>query len=140
MNEKSTQTPAENLGEASALLQPEKEPLSEAERKIRQTKIRTLNDAFRTTFVGGRVVITEGFRNLEPELRSFLAGDVQKFSDFSDANDPYGEHDFGILKNRGETIYWKIDYYDKELRFGSKDPSDPRVTSRVLTIMLRSEY
>jgi len=140
MHEKQIQTPVENISEASALLQPQKEPLSKAEREIRQAKIRTLNDFFRTTFVGGKVVVTEGFQNLNPELRSLLARDVQKFSEFSEDNDPYGEHDFGILEEHGETIYWKIDYYNKAMTGGSEDPSDPKVTTRVLTLMLRSEY
>jgi len=140
MNEKQTQTPAENLSETSSLLQPEREPLSEAERKIRQTKIRTLNDSFRTTFLGGQVVVTQGFQALRPELRSGFISDVQNFSEFTEGNDPYEEHDFGIIKNRGETVYWKIDYYDKALQFGSEAPSDPEATNRVLTIMLASEY
>jgi hypothetical protein len=32
-------------------------------------------------------------------------------------------------------IYWKIDYYDRYLTFGSEDSADPDKTTRVLTIM-----
>ena len=39
-----------------------------------------------------------------------------------------------------ERIFWKIDYYDPSLDFGSEIPSDPAQTVRVLTIMLASEY
>ena len=39
-----------------------------------------------------------------------------------------------------ETLFWKIDAYDRALEWGSPDPADPRVSRRVLTIMLASEY
>lgn len=35
---------------------------------------------------------------------------------------------------------FKIDYYDKELQFGSPDPADPTVTERIITTMLAAEY
>ena len=52
---------------------------------------------------------------------------------------------FGIFKLADEagdeqTLYWKIDYYDLAVEFGSEDAADPKRTLRVLTIMLREEY
>ena len=65
---------------------------------------------------------------------------VRDFDDFTPDNDPYGEADFGSITYQGLTIFWKVDAYDKDLMYASPDPSDPAVTSRVLTIMLSSEY
>ncbi len=65
---------------------------------------------------------------------------VNEFEAFTPDNDPYGEHDFGVIKVGSERIIWKIDYYDTALESGSPDPSNPAVTTRVLTVMLASEY
>lgn len=65
---------------------------------------------------------------------------VATFTDFNRANDPYGEHDFGRFELAGRRFFWKIDYYDQTLAFGSDDPSDAEQTTRVLTIMLAEEY
>ena len=104
----------------------------------RASKIRTLNDLARTTFVGCRVIVTQGVQSLY-DIASVL-DKVRKYDAFSDDNDPYGEHDFGSFKHNGETIFWKMDYYDRTLKVGSEDPADPKVTTRVLTVMLSSEY
>jgi hypothetical protein len=103
-------------------------------------RIRVLNDNFRTTFIGGRVVMSAGVADLTLGVRAQVMLKVQNFADFSENNDPYGEHDFGSFEVAGETFYWKIDYYDLRCEFGSEDPADPKKTTRVLTIMLASEY
>ena len=41
---------------------------------------------------------------------------------------------------RAETVFWKIDSYDRDLRFGSENPANLATARRVLTIMLASEY
>ena len=61
------------------------------------------------------------------------------FDDFCQANDPYGEHDFGAFEAEGHTIFFKVDYFDKSLTYHSSDPTDPAVTERALTIMLAEE-
>jgi hypothetical protein len=40
----------------------------------------------------------------------------------------------------GNRIFFKIDYYDETLTVHSPDPSDPKVTKRVITIMQAEEY
>src|ERR1700722_294858 len=101
---------------------------------------RVLNDNFRSTFVGGQVVMTRGVADLPLDVKARLILAVQSFSNFTKENDPHGEHDFGSIELGGETYFWKIDYYDLDLRFGSESPEDPNVTARVLTIMRADEY
>ena len=63
------------------------------------------------------------------------------YDDFCHANDPHEEHDFGSFEADGQTIFFKIGYYDdKDLTYHSPDPSDGSVTERVITIMLADEY
>ena len=101
---------------------------------------RVLNDNFRSTFVGGRVVMTSAVSELPPEVMAKAFLQVQRFAQFDASNDPHGEHDFGSFEVAGEKFFWKIDYYDHGMMFGSEDPSDPEKTTRVLTIMFADEY
>ena len=104
-------------------------------------RIRELNDAVRMTLIGGIVVATPGFRGLDKGARIWVLHQLALFTSFEKANDPYGEHDFGAIQIEGsEKIFWKIDCYDKDVTFGSPDAADPKVTTRVLTLMLASEY
>jgi hypothetical protein len=99
-----------------------------------------LNDTFRRTLIGGRVVITSGVAVLGEEAVRLLVGKVATFETFDTGNDPYGEHDFGAIEHGGVRYFWKIDYYDRDYIHGSPDPADPAVTARVLTIMRAEEY
>ena len=111
------------------------EELTETTQTVQQ-----LNDILRTTMLSqlGMVILTPGLK--DHPLREEAITAVRGFSDFTEDNDPYGEHDFGVIEIDQEKFYWKIDYYDKELKYGSEDPADPSVTTRVLTIMLAEEY
>jgi hypothetical protein len=102
------------------------------------TTTRDLNDRFRQTLVGGRVMLTRGIVGRD-DTQTILDR-VRTFDDFSEGNDPYGEHDFGAFDQAGEKIFWKIDYYDADMTAGSPDPADAAVTTRVLTVMLAEEY
>lgn len=103
-------------------------------------RIRDLNDNFRSTFSGGKVVVTSAFDTLEETAKTAIFQKIQNFDNFTEDNDPYGEHDFGAVDFKGDKFFWKIDYYDLNCQHGSEDPSDPKQTSRVLTIMLAGEY
>jgi hypothetical protein len=106
----------------------------------RSHRIRLLNDLFRTTFMGGQVVMTAGVAALPLDLKAHLILQVQSFTNFNADNDPHGEHDFGSFELAGENYFFKLDYYSPDMDGGSEDPADPAKTTRVLTIMRADEY
>jgi hypothetical protein len=103
-------------------------------------RIRDLNDAFRTTLAEGKCVVSAGVSELGIPFATAAAAAARAFQEFTPDNDPDGEHDFGAFTIEEQRLVWKIDYYDLTLRYGSRDPSNPAETKRVLTIMLAEEY
>ena len=114
--------------------------MSQGDETARRAKIRELNDAFRKSFVGGRVMMTDGVAALPECERTEALRNVQTFNAFSPDNDPHREHDFGAFEIAEQKFFWKIDCYDPTLHFGSDDASNSEITTRVLTIMLAEEY
>jgi|SRR3989344_973425 len=104
------------------------------------SKIASLNDAFRKSFSGGKVMMTAGVDALPDMVKCAALHEVATFNTFNEDNDPHGEHDLGSFELCSRKFFWKIDYYDKALRCGSEDPANPEKTTRVLTLMLASEY
>jgi hypothetical protein len=103
-------------------------------------QIRALNDRLRLNFSEGTAVMTSGVAALGGEAVARIVKTIAVYDDFSRANDPHEEHDFGAFEADGKTIFFKIDYYDKALASHSPDPADPSVTERIITIMLAEEY
>lgn len=109
--------------------------------EIKEKSIREINDEFRGGNPSyGMYVCTRGVEELPEHDKSILFQLVRSFNDFSENNDPYGEHDFGIVQLGYTDYFWKIDYYDTNYEYGSPDPSDITKTRRVLTIMRADEY
>ena len=120
-------------------------------------RIARLNDMARSAMgVACTAVATVGFRSLPDADQSKVRELIESFDAFDEDNDPHGERDFGTIYQLGdgrwtterpriweeerERVFWKFDYYDRALRFGSEDAANPAVTRRVLTIMLADEY
>jgi len=104
-------------------------------------RIARLNDLFRKGIgVGGKMLQTSGIAAMPITDQAAIRDKVERFNAFTEDNDPHNEHDFGSFEHNGVKIFWKIDYYDPTLSMGSEDPSDPKQTVRVLTVMLASEY
>ncbi|PHS19448.1 MAG: hypothetical protein COA78_00320 [Blastopirellula sp.] len=107
------------------------------------------NDRFRTTWgadfsVPGQIVLTRGVADLRPSAKAIIMQRVQQFSEFTEDNDPYGDHTFGAFEfeiaGSAYHIFWKIDLYDTAYNMGSDNPADLSVTRRVLTVLHASEY
>lgn len=98
-------------------------------------QIAELNDKHRRGMSG--CTVTKGVAALTPLMNEIFIK-VRDFSDFTEDNDPYGEHDFGCFEAYGKKLFWKIDYYDESLGYWC-DPLSPDC-HRVLTIMLAEEY
>jgi hypothetical protein len=105
-----------------------------------KTLIRFWNDHLRTFHRGGKVLLTQGVAALEPALQAKIVNAVAQFDNFTPHNDPHEEHDCAILSVEGHRIMFKVGCYDPSMRYASENPADPRVTARVMTIMLTEEY
>ena len=103
-------------------------------------RIRALNDQLRQNLSTGVAVMTPGIAALGRDAVDRIVKTIAVFDDFCHANDPHEEHDFGSFEAEGHTIYFKIDYFDRNLKYLSPDPTDPVVTVRVITVMLADEY
>lgn len=120
-------------------------------------RIARLNDLARSAMgVASTVVATVGFRSLPEADQSCVRELIETFDAFTEDNDPHGERDFGTIyqladgrwtterprlrEDERERVFWKLDYYDRDLAGASEDAADPAVTRRVLTIMLSDEY
>lgn len=121
------------------------EILSDAKKHF--ARIRELNDALRkcsdpvaALMLNGSLVITRGIASRGNSFITNAVAAVRAFDTFTPENDPHGEHDMAFLDVDGERIFFKVDYYDRDLEWHSPDPSDPGVTRRVLTIALAEEY
>ena len=108
----------------------------------RTARIRALNDALRRDFAGGRVLMTNGIDALGDETASRVLDAIRGFEEFNEDNDPFGLHDCALMDVEGvaEKVMFKIDAYDRRLECHSPDEADPAVTTRVMTVLLASEY
>jgi Protein of unknown function (DUF3768) len=99
--------------------------------------IAELNDAFRSSLIGGEVFMTRGIAALPISVQQEIIIRVRTFDAFGPDNDPHGERDFGSFDVDGKTIFFKIDLYeDPDVKGANGEP----IVTRVLTIMLANEY
>jgi hypothetical protein len=128
-----------------------------ASQRERTARIARLNDRARQAMgLACTAFATVGFRSLPDADQSRVRELIETYDAFDEDSDPHGERDFGAVyqladgrwtterprtgDDERERVFWKLDYYDRDLQFGSEDPANPAVTRRVLTIMLSDEY
>lgn len=102
-------------------------------------RTRALNDRFRQSFWGGKVVLTDTVSFLPMNELENVVDMVRNYCLFDDDNDPHQERDFGSFDYGGTKYGFKIDCYDNTMQFHSPNPADPAVTQRVLTIFRMDE-
>lgn len=112
---------------------------SDQDREHRAATIAHLNDRLRLA-PGPGWMITSGVMARGPVFVRQAVLAVGTFNDFPAGDDPYGERDFGAFTLSRVRLFWKIDYYDRQLVNASPDPADEAVTRRVLTLMLAEDY
>lgn len=132
-------------------------PENSAAAREQTARIARLNDlARRAMGVACTAVATAGFRSLPEADQSQLRELIETFDAFTEDNDLHGERDFGTIyqlrdgswtterprsqEDERERVFWKLDYYDRNMEFASEDAANPAITRRVLTIMLSDEY
>lgn len=109
-------------------------------------RIAQLNDAFRInpTVEFGEVMISDGIEALgegDEYLQAAVMTDIRAalkgYRPQDDELNPL--HDFGVLRVSDRWIFWKINAYNKKMRRPSKDPANPAITRRRLTLKLAQE-
>jgi hypothetical protein len=74
---------------------------------IKAARIRELNDRLRCKAMGGRIVITRGVEVFGADRVGQVRSAVAGFDDFTEENDPWGEHDCAVLTVAGRQIIFK---------------------------------
>ena len=118
-------------------------------------EIRRLNDLARVRpeTVNATWVMTRGVLHLlagdddtpaavAPALGKFAAlrAAIGSFTEFTEDNDPHGEHDFGAFELFEQKLFWKIDYYHPDHDTQAPVPSNIELCRRTITVMLAEEY
>jgi Protein of unknown function (DUF3768) len=102
--------------------------------------IADMNDAFRRSLIGGRVVMTAGIRVLPRKMQAAIIEQLRSFEEFDADNDPDGYHNGGRFEHCGRTILWHIDLDERGYYWYKPDPTDLAQHNFVLTIFLAEEF
>jgi hypothetical protein len=96
-------------------------------------RVRALNDAFRSTFTGGRIILAPELRSLDYNTRRTLLSEIRAYDAFEES-DPHRDHEFGTVCAGGNRFNWLIIYYDETYERAAQNPADETTTRRVLSV------
>lgn len=111
--------------------------------------LQAVNDLFRKNPhvwpLMGQVVMTHAVSELRKnneEMFQEVMNKVLTFDQFTEDNDPYGEHDYASFSVASSRFFFKIDYYDENYEYGcaEEDRTNPDKCRRVLTVGYTSDY
>jgi hypothetical protein len=105
--------------------------------RAKVARIRELNDNFRNSFRGGKILLTQSVAELPDMVKAAALCKVATFKDFNEAN---GENDFLKFELCNRSFVFIISYYDLKMEHGSPDPSDPNVAVRIGTLMQSHDW
>ncbi len=74
-------------------------------------------------------VLTKGVASLGDTEVNEILKKIRDFSEFTEGNDPWGEHDFGAFQHNDQKFFWKIDDYGGQEGY-----------NLILTLMIAEEY
>ncbi len=100
---------------------------------------RKLNDALRTTLLGGELVITLPIAGLAVAERRAILKALREYDDFTAEKDPRGEHDSGSFELDMVRYIWRIEVRSASTLDNLSSPVEPDGTVRVLAIMCAFE-
>ena len=117
-------------------------------RRIVESPISTVarhNEIFRLSMgrnpaVLGRIRASLGVSDFGPDFVLAVLRGVRDFHEFTPENDPWMNRDFGDVTVGQTKVFWKIDLYDENYRYGTDDPENLAVTRRELNLFLAEEY
>lgn len=85
------------------------------------TKIADINDSLRAHLPGAlpephRLLLTLKVQRLAPEKLNTLLRQIANFNNFNIENDPFDEHDYGLILFEDEEYFFKFDYFDRSFK------------------------
>ncbi len=81
-----------------------------------------------------RLILTDSLMDLSEETLEELFSAIRIFNTFNESNDPYKEHDMGLVEIDDQPYFWKFSYLDENFEFYRTNGA------RLLTIMRADEY